>query len=273
MARDAAVDEEREADTQGNADEHHHGVEQTGDAGDVVLVGNVAYAVGEGHSGHQGDDGPHEDVAEVMAEAQPVGEEADEGDDGSAADVAENLGEARGGDAQHEHVEEKSRHEGHCAVGKASAEDDAEGSAADGGGDDLLPEGTGRHAADGTKVLARLGKRVAPVLNVARQLVHGHHLVELRALEGDILDVGEAAARGEDAVAEHEEVAAVHAVVRRDALHGLLHTRNLCAVFQQDVTRFRGYLKGFGSQPPVVVHKGTVHIALQFGCKSNKNEK
>lgn len=223
VARDAAAEEEREADAESDADEHHHRVEQTGDAGYVVLVGNVAYAVGEGYAGHEGDDGSHEDVAEVMAEAQPVGEEADEGDDGSAADVAEDLGEVRGGDAQHEHVEEESGHEGHGAVGETSAEDDTEGGAADGGGDDLFPEWTGRHVADGLQTGVRLGERVAPVLDVARQLVDGYHLVELRALEGDVLDVGETAAGGEDAVAEDEEVAAVHAVVGRDALHSLLH--------------------------------------------------
>ena len=89
---------------------------------------------------------------------------------------------------------------------------------------------------------------VFPGDDVSGKLVDGHDFVELRAFEGDELHVRifVEAAGGENTVAQYEKTFLIHPVVRGDALHRLLDAGNFRTVFQQDMSRFRGYGECFG---------------------------
>ncbi len=183
----------------------------------------VADAVGEGNSRNQRDDGPDDHVAEVRAQTQSEHHPAEQGGQQAARDGARDARKVPVTDEQHIDPEHQSGHERRYAVGEAAAEDDAEGRAAECGGRNLLPSGLRAHGADGLQPRLQLLEVALAHGNLAGELVHRHHLVETRSFDGDELGAGEPFRRGHDAVAEHEEILVVHAVVAGDAPHGLIH--------------------------------------------------
>ena len=99
----------------------------------------------------------------------------------------------------------------------------------------------GRERANALQFLIRLIERIFARFDVTRQFGNSHHLVKLGAMEGDKLHVRIAALTcGEDAIAEHEEVARTHAITCRDALHDFFDTRYLGSVFEHDVSGLTG---------------------------------
>ena len=177
-----------------------------------------------------------------MSESDAMEHDAKQRDEKAAYDVAHDLRHMRSRHIQHEQPEQDAADERGGAVEQPAAEHDAEPGAAQRGGQHLLPDGVGAHRADLLQPRGRFVEGVLAGHDVARELVHGHDLVELRALEGDELHVRVfvETAGGEDAVAQHEETLRIHAVVRGDALHRLLDAGNLGPVLKQDMPRFRG---------------------------------
>ena len=240
-AGDQAVAHEGQHHARRDAEEHQQRVEQACGARDVVFIGQVPDTIDERHARNQRDDGADDHVGQAVAEADAVEEDAEARDEEAARDVAHNLRQVGRRDIEHEQPEQDAADERGGAVEQPAAEHDAEAGAAQRGGQDLLPHGVGAHRADFLQPDARLFERVLAGHDVARELVHGHHLVELRALEGDELHVRVfvGTAGGEDTVAQHEETLGFHAVMRGDALHGLLDAGNLGAVLEQDVSGLR----------------------------------
>ena len=239
-AKDILVKHKGQSHTQGDAKEGQHGIQEARDASDIVLVGHVADAVGESHARNQGNDGTDNHVAQMIAEADTVQCETNRGGYQTSHDVAHDTRQSFGGDEKHEDPKHESGDERSKAVHEASAEDDAERRAAQGRGQDLLPGGFGFHGADLFQPILKLLQRVLALFHLARQLVDGHHFVEARSLDRDELGSGVVFVRGYNAVAEHEEVFVLNAIVAGDAPHGLFHARDLRTVFQEDGTGFIG---------------------------------
>ena len=246
-AGNQAVAHEGQGHAGRDAKEHEKGVEQARGAGDVILVRHVADAVDKRHAGNQRDDGADDHIGEAAAEADAVEQDAERGDEEAAHDVAYDLGHMRRRHEQHEEPEQRAADERGGAVQHAAAEHDAETGAAEGRGQHLFPAGVGRHRPDDLQLSFRFLERIFPVDDVAGKLVDGHHLVELRPLEGNELHVCVfvEAAGGEDAVAQHEEALGIHAVMRSDALHRLFDAGNFRTVLEQDVARFRSHGQRF----------------------------
>ena len=119
----------------------------------------------------------------------------------------------------------------------------------------------GLHRTDFLKFFPGSVERVFSRHDVAGELVDGHDLVELRALEGYELHVRVLVetAGGEDAVAQHKEILAIDVVVRRDAFPRFLDARYLSPVFEQDMARFGSDGQRFGM--PLSVGKFLFHNA------------
>ncbi len=234
------VDYEGHGDTQRDAEEGEQRIEEPRNARKVVFVGQIANTIGEGHSRDQRDDGPDDHIAQMGAESPVVHHNAEERGQESARDRGHDARQMAVTDEEHVDPQDSSGNQRRKGVGIATAEDDAEGCGAKGRSQDLLPDGLGPHGADLLETPLQLVEIALAIAHLSGELVDSDNLVEARPFDGDELGAGIAGARGHDAVAEDEEALIVHSVVLGDTPHGLLHSGDLGAVFQQYRPRLVG---------------------------------
>ena len=244
-----AVNHKGHAGSQRDAEEHHQRIHKTGGAGEVILVGQVSDAVGEGDARHQQNQGAGNHVAQVLSESETMERGAEGGSHQAAEDVAQHLGEVGHADGEDEDPEQDARHHGRRAVEEAAAEHRAESAAAQRRADELFPDGLAAHRADGRDSLQGFVKGAAGILDIPGKLVHRDDLVKAGPFDGNVLHAGIGVAGGDDAVAHREEVLGTLTVIGGDAFHRFIHTGYLRAVFQKDLAGFRGkfqHLAGAG---------------------------
>ena len=220
-----AVQQEAESHAQRDAEEAEHRVRQARQAGDVVGIRQVPHAVHERHAGDQGHDGADDHVAEALAETNAVEEQAEEGDQQRVAHAAHDLGQETAAEKEDIGIQQRADDERGGAVQPAAAEHGAETGGAQRRAQDLLPVRLGGRFADELEPFARLFKRADIVGDIVAQPIDSYDLGQLDAPDGNKLHVGvglrlSAAladlvdrAGGENAVAEHEETARIHAVM------------------------------------------------------------
>lgn len=225
--------DEREAHPGCYAQEHHQRVHKAGHARKVVLVRDIPEPVGERHSGNQQNQRADNHVAEAVAYARGIQEYAQQRAQKAGADVAQSLGEIGSADLDHEKVERHSGNQAGRAVHYRTSEYGAEASATQGCGQELQPERRCGQRLDLIEPPARRLEREIEARYVPRKLVHRHDLVEPGPLDGYELGIGIGASGGEYAVAQHEELLPLLAIVGCYALHGLLDTGDFRTVLEQ----------------------------------------
>lgn len=246
-AEQPSVGHETDADTKGYADEAEHSVRQPCKAGDVVGVRQIPDTVHERNSRNQGHHGTNDDVAETLAEAKTERDETQDGGYEGFADAADNLRQ-RAAYEEAEDIEEGSDDEIGGAVHEAATEHGAESGGSEGRSENLFPSGLRRGGPDRLQPLAGLGESVFPGGDLIAQLVDFHYLGELYSTYGDEFHVGVPTKRAgcEYAVAEHEEMAGIHPVMRGDPFHRVLHTGDFRSVLKEDVSGYRGDFQNLG---------------------------
>ena len=147
-----------------------------------------------------------------------------------------------------EDIEEGSDDEIGGAVHEAATEHGAESGGSEGRAENLFPSGLRRGGPYRLQPLAGLGESVFPGGDLIAQLVDFHYLGELYSTYGDEFHVGVPTKRAgcEYAVAEHEEMAGIHPVMRGDPFHRVLHTGDFRSVLKEDVPGYRGDFQNLG---------------------------
>ena len=135
--------DESEAYSYGNAQEHHQRINQPGDTGQIILIGNVPQGVSECDSGDEQYEGPDYHVAEMLAEAEMLEQNAEESPYESCADVSKGLGQKRCTDLEDEEIQNDRSDERSGAICKASSEYGTESGTAEGSSEVLFPFGFG----------------------------------------------------------------------------------------------------------------------------------
>ena len=166
------------------------------------------------------------------------------------ADVHHDAGHFGPGGPQQRQLQEDAHEKGRQAVQDPAAEKITEASRPRPAGQHPMEGLFFRHGANVRQAFPGLVEVTFPRLNIPGELVDGHHLVQPRSLDGDMLDPGIGPALvmivapgGKNPVAEDKEIPLLHAKAAADALHGLLHPEDLRAVFQQDMPRLHSGLQ------------------------------
>ena len=237
-AAQPAVEDEREAHSGCNAEEHHQSVDQARHPRKVILVRDIPQAVGKSHARNQQNQSPDYHVSEAAPHTGGEQQYAEKGPDESRADIAKSLGQVRSADLDHEKVKHHGREQTRRAVRERPAEYRTEPPAAESRSKQLHPHRGRRHALDLLQPFAGRPEGQLQPRDVARELVHRHDLVEPGPLDGNELGVRIGTPGGKYAIAQDEELLTLLAIVRRDPLHRLLHSGDLRPVLEQYPARF-----------------------------------
>ena len=142
-----------------------------------------------------------------------------------------------------EQAENQSRHQRGRRVKQTPSEDKAECRHTHRNASQQLPPRFSWHGADGLNALTKGFKRHLAGGHIAAQLIHCCHLGQLCPLDGDKLGSGIVLPSGDNAVAQHKETLVLDPVGRSYAAHGILHTADFRAVFEEDVSRLSSQLQ------------------------------